>query len=254
MSQQGRELEGRVALVTGSARNIGRATVEELARAGAAVVVHARESADLCEEVAAGIRAEGGTAMTALADVRDPAAVQAMVDRAVSELGGIDILVHNAASRGNTNIEELDFETYFKPIDVSINGFFHLVKAALPSMKARGHGAIVGVGGMSSTKGAPGRAHVSAAKMGQAAFVRGLAHDLGPAGIRANLVVVGAFDTDRSSGSAAAVSPAANAQIPLGRKGVPQDLANLIRFVVGPNASYISGESIHCNGGAYMSP
>ena len=119
-------------------------------------------------------------------------------------------------------------------------------------MKARGGGAYVGVGGMTSTKGAPGRAHVSAAKMGQTAFVRGLAHDLGQYQIRANMVVVGVFDTDRSSPSAAAVSPSANASIPLGRKGVPQDLANLIRFVVGPNATYITGETIHCNGGAYM--
>jgi 3-oxoacyl-[acyl-carrier protein] reductase len=247
-----RELAGQVALVTGSARNIGRATAEELARAGAAVVINALNSEALTNHVVAAIRASGGEAIGVLADVRDANAVARMVSEATAAFGGIDILVHNAASRGNVSIEDLDFETYFKPIDISINGFFHLVKGCLPSMRERGGGAIVGVGGMTSTKGAPGRAHVSAAKMGQAAFVRGLAHDLGGYNIRANNVVVGAFDTDRSGPSAATVSPAAGAKIPLGRKGVPQDLANLIRFVVGPDASYLSGETIHCNGGAYM--
>ena len=247
-----RELAGKVAIVTGSARNIGRATAEELARAGAAVVVNALTAQDLVDEVVDGIRASGGQAIGMLADVRDAGAVQRMVQAAVDEFGGVDILVHNAASRGNISIEELDFATYFKPIDISINGFFHLAKACLPSMRERGGGAIVGVGGMTSTRGAPGRAHVSAAKMGQAAFVRGLAHDLAQYGIRANNVVVGVFDTDRSGPSSAPVSPSAHLKIPLGRKGLPEDLATLVRFVVGPDASYITGESIHCNGGAHM--
>lgn len=252
MTDAYQDIAGKVAIVTGSARNIGRKTAEVLARAGAAVVINAQQSMKLCEEVANDITARGGRALPYLADVRDPVAVKAMVDATVEAFGGVDIVVHNAATRGYVSIEEMDFDIYFKPIDVSINGMFHLVKAALPSMKARGGGSIVGVGGMTSTKGAPGCAHVSAAKMGQAAFVRGLAHDLGQHQIRANLVVVGAFDTDRSSPSAATVSPAANANIPLVRKGKPQDLADLIRFVVVPNATYISGETIHCNGGAYM--
>lgn len=246
------ELAGKVAIVTGSARNIGRATAEELARAGAAVVINALTAQDLVDEVVDGIRATGGQAIGMLADVRDADAVQRMVQAAVDEFGGVDILVHNAASRGNISIEELDFATYFKPIDISINGFFHLAKACLPSMRERGGGAIVGVGGMTSTRGAPGRAHVSAAKMGQAAFVRGLAHDLAQYGIRANNVVVGVFDTDRSGPSSAPASPSAHLKIPLGRKGLPEDLATLVRFVVGPDASYITGESIHCNGGAHM--
>lgn len=252
MAGSTRELEGKVAIVTGSARNIGRATAEELAEAGACVVINALKSPALCEEVASGIVQRGGRALPFVADVRDPGAVQAMVEAAISEFGGIDILVHNAATRGRISIEDLDFETYFRPIDVSINGFFHLVKAALPSMIARGGGAIVGVGGMTSTRSAPGRCHVSAAKMGQAAFVRGLAQDLGRHQIRANLVVVGVFDTDRASSSGTATSPSAGIDIPLQRKGVPQDLANLVRFVVGPRAGYITGETLHCNGGAYM--
>lgn len=252
MGENGKELAGKVAIVTGSARNIGRSTAEKLARAGASVVINAVKSKDLCEEVAAGIRAEGGKALPFIADVRDPAAVQAMVDAAVAAFGGVDILIHNAASRGRASIETMDLDTFRNPIEISIVGFFHLVKAVLPSMKQRVGGSIIGVGGLASTTGAPGRAHVSAAKMGQAAFVRGLAHDLGEYGIRANVVVVGAFDTDRSSGSTSAVSAVEGVKIPMGRKGRPQDLADLIRFLVGPSASYISGQSIHCNGGAYM--
>ena len=253
MGATDRELAGKVAIVTGSARNIGRATVEELARAGASVVVNARQASDLCQAVADGINAQGGQALPFIADVRDAIAVQAMVDAAVAAFGGVDILVHNAASRGAVPFEQMDLETFHTPLDISIVGLFHLAKAVLPSMKARGGGSIIGVGGLASTTGAPGRAHVSAAKMGQAAFVRGLAHDLGSHGIRANVVVVGAFDTDRAGGSTSAASAVEGVRIPVGRKGRPQDLAHLVRFLAGPYAAYISGQSIHCNGGAYMS-
>lgn len=248
------ELEGKVAIVTGSARNIGRATAEELARAGAAVVVNALQARDLCEEVAAGIVAAGGRAIPVMADVTDPAAVRAMAEVAVKEFGGIDILVCNAANRSNLPFEELDWETWKATIDISIHGAFHLAKAVVPSMKARGGGAIVGVGGMSSTRGTPGRSHVMAAKMGLNAFMRGLALDLAKHNIRANQVVVGSYDTVRANNPSSSPVPAGAAtNIPLGRKGVPQDLADLIRFMVGPGASYISGQTVHSNGGAYMS-
>jgi len=252
MNAHGKELAGKVAIVTGSARNIGRATAEELARAGACVVINALKAEDLCREVADGIRSSGGKALPFLADVRDQAAVQAMVEATVAEFGGVDIIVHNAASRGRVPIEDMDLETFRKPLETSIVGFFHLVKAGLPSMKQRGGGSIIGVGGLASTLGATGRSHVSAGKMGQAAFVRGLAHDLGPHGIRANVVVVGVYDTDRASGSTSLISAVQDVNVPLGRKGKPEDLASLIRFLVGPGGSYITGQTIHSNGGAYM--
>ncbi len=252
MDMTGNELAGKVAIVTGSARNIGRATAEELARAGASVVINALQSEDLCRSVAGGIRADGGQALPFVADVCDQGAVQSMIEAAIAAFGGIDIIVHNAATRGRVPIEDMDLETFRKPLETSIVGLFHLVKAALPSMKQRGGGSIIGVGGLGSTTGAPGRAHVSAGKMGQAAFVRGLAHDLGRYGIRANVVVVGAFETDRVGGSTSIISAVEGVHIPIGRKGVPQDIADLVRFLAGPRATYISGQSLHCNGGAYM--
>jgi 3-oxoacyl-[acyl-carrier protein] reductase len=248
------ELEGKVAIVTGSARNIGRAIAEELAHAGASVVVNAVQAGDLCEEVAEGIRARGGAAIPFLADVRDPGAVGAMAEAAIDAFGGIDILVHNAAVRTNTSFDDLDAETLKTIVDISIHGCFNLAKAVVPSMKQRGGGNIIGVGGMSSLRGAPGRSHVMAAKMGLNAFIRGLALDLAEHGIRANQVVVGNYDTVRENNpSSAPLRPdAKETKIPLGRKGAPQDMANLIRFIVGPGAEYITGQTIHSNGGAYM--
>jgi len=247
------ELEGKVAIVTGSSRNIGRATAEELARAGAAVVVNAVQAKDLCEEVAEGIRAAGGKAIAVMADVTDPAAVNAMAEAAVREFGGIDILVANAANRSNTPFDDLDWETWKRTIDISIHGTFHLAKAVVPAMKKRGGGCIVGVGGMSSLRGSPGRSHVMAGKMGLNAFIRGLALDLAKDNIRANQVVVGTFDTVRENNPSSAPVPSGReTSIPLGRMGRPQDMADLIRFVVGPAAAYMTGQTIHSNGGAYM--
>ena len=251
MSDGHRELDGKVAIVTGSARNIGRAIAEELARAGAAVVVNAVTAEALAREVADGIVADGGRAIAVRADVRKPEDCAVLARKAVEAFGGIDILVHNAASRSNVPFDEMTYEQFYDVIDVSLIGMFHLAKAAVPEIRKRGSGAIVAIGGMTSTMGAPGRAHVMASKMGQAAFVRGLALDLAKDGIRANNVVVGAFETERTGSTASPTSPRQVA-IPLGRKGVPDDIARLVRFIAGPNASYITGESIHCNGGAYL--
>ena len=248
------ELEGKVAIVTGSARNIGRAIAEELALAGASLVVNSVQARDLCEEVAEGIRARGGKAIAFVADVRDPDAVQAMSNAAIEAFGGIDILVHNAAVRTNTPFDELDADTLKLVLDISIHGCFNLAKAVVPSMKQRNGGNIIGVGGMSSLRGAPGRAHVMAAKMGLNAFIRGLSLDLAPYGIRANQVVVGRYDTVREGNPSSAPlrSDSKNATIPIGRNGMPQDMANLVRFLVGPGADYITGQTIHSNGGAYL--
>lgn len=249
------ELDGKVAIVTGSARNIGRATAEELARAGAAVVINSVQANDLCEEVVEGIRAAGGKAIPFMADVRDPDAVTAMAAAASRDFGGIDILVHNAAVRNNTSFDDMDLETFSTTVDISIYGMFHLAKAVLPSMKERGGGAIIGVGGMTSTRGAATRSHTMAAKMGLNALIRGLALDLAPYGIRANQVVVGTYDTVRENNpSSAPTAPLGlkGKDIPLGRMGMPQDMADLIRFIVGPGASYITGQTIHSNGGAFL--
>lgn len=245
------ELEGKVALVTGSARNIGRATAEELARAGAAVVINALQSRDFCEEVAEGIVKGGGRAIPIVADITKDEDVARLVDEAASAFGGIDILVNNAANRSNIPFADLSLAQWEDALGATLQGAYRMSKACVPHMIARGGGSIISVGGMTSHQGAPRRAHGMAAKAGLQGLTRGLAIDLGPQNIRANVVVVGAFDTDRSSPSASKSAVPEGLNIPLGRKGVPQDIANLIRFLVGPGASYISGQTIHCNGAAY---
>lgn len=247
-----RELDGKVAIVTGSTRNIGRATAEELARAGAAVVINGKQSKQLCEEVAHGIESAGGKALPYVADISDPAAAQAMVDAAAEAFGGVDILVSNASWRSIVPFEELDWDTWVRARSVALDGCFIMAKAVTPQLIDRGGGSIVGLGGMGSTMGKPGRAHAMATKQGMGGLIRGIALDLAKYGVRANVVVVGNFETIREGSSSVEPAHLADTSIPLGRKGEPQDIADLIRFIVGPGASYITGQTIHCNGGAYL--
>ena len=201
------------------------------------------------------VEEKGSQGLACVVDVRDPEMIQSAVNKTVETFGGIDILVHNAAVRNNTSFEDMELETFSTTVDISIYGMFHLAKAVLPSMKERGGGAIIGVGGMTSTRGAATRSHTMAAKMGLNALIRGLALDLAPYGIRANQVVVGTYDTVRENNpSSAPTAPLGlkGKDIPLGRMGMPQDMADLIRFVVGPGASYITGQTIHSNGGAFL--
>ena len=248
------ELAGKVAIVTGSARNIGRATALELARAGADIVVNARTSGALCEEVAHEIEALGRRALPVVADITDADAVAKMVAAAKAELGGVDILVNNAAFRSRVPFVELDDETWDFTLAASFQGAYRMCKACVPEIIARGGGALIGVGGLGSYSGQPARTHVMASKAGLGALMRGLAFDLGKHNIRANYVIVGHYDTEiEGSGSAKAKNVTDLSSIPLGRLGKPQDMADLIRFLVGPGASYITGQTIHSNGGC-LSP
>ena len=201
-----------------AARNIGRATAEELAGAGCALVINSLHAQDLCDEVVACIRASGGKAIAYLADIRDRDQVNAMARAAIDEFGGVDIVIHNAAVRSNTAFEDLDWETFKASIDLSIHGCFHLAKAVVPSMKARGGGCIIGVGGMSSLRGSRLRSHIMAGKMGMNALIRGLALDLAQYNIRANQVVVGSFDTIREGNPSSAPLLDANPGLPVAWK------------------------------------
>ncbi len=244
------ELAGKVALVTGSARNIGRATAVELARAGAAVVIHARESQDLCDEVVAEIEGFGGKAISCLADIRNEDDIRAMVKKTVDAFGGLDILVNNAAMRANQKFTEIDDESWDRVVETGLRGCFNMSRHCIPEIIKRGGGSVISLGGMAAHQGSARRAHVMATKAGIAGLTRGIALDHGPDGIRANIVVVGVFDTLRSANAPESSHPD-NLVVPMGRLGVPQDIADLIRFLVGPGASYISGQTIQVNGGIY---
>jgi 3-oxoacyl-[acyl-carrier protein] reductase len=244
------ELEGKVAIVTGSARNIGRAIAEELARAGAAVTINAVNAEDLCKEVATGIEAAGGKAIPVRADIRDAKDVARMVDATVEAFGGVDILVNNAAVRKNIDFTELTFSDWEAVRAVALDGAFHVSLACVPHMIRRGGGAIVGIHGANAYSG--GGADKSAVKDGMAGMARGMATHLGPHNITSNVAVVGPFDTDRAGGSGEPTVSRPNQKIPMGRRGTPQDMADLVRFLVGPYARFITGQTIHLNGGAHM--
>ena len=249
------ELEGKVAIVTGSARNIGRVTAEELARAGASLVINALQDQELCNKVAEGIRDNGGNAIAIMADCSDPEAINRMAQTAINEFGGIDILVHNAAVRERKSFDDLELTDFQKVINLSILGCFHLAKACVPSMRIRGGGAIIGVGGLNSYIGQKGRSHLMVAKAGLNQYIRGLALDLAEDGITANQVVVGPYNTrDPNSKMTEEQVATRVANIPVQREGLPQAMADLIRFLVGPGGRFVPGQTIHSNGGAFMNP
>ncbi len=248
-----RELAGQVAVVTGAARNIGRAIAVELGRQGASVVVNAQSSADEAAETAGLVEQAGGQALVHLADVSRPEDAQALIDAAVARFGRIDILVNNAAIRREARFDELDWPQWRAVMSVIVDGAYLCTHAATPHLRRSQAGAIVNIGGMSAHSGSAGRAHVMTAKMALVGFTRALAQDLSDDGITANCVVPGLIDTPRGSGSAQG-TPAHHAvrKTLLGRRGTPQEVADLVAFLCGPKARYLTGQTLHANGGAYF--
>src|SRR5262245_6591425 len=195
-----RELDGRVAIVTGAGRNIGRAIALELAAGGAAVVVNVRSNQDEASAVVSEIEAQGGTALACTGDVADAAAMEKMAAAAVARFSRIDFLVNNAAMRGEKRLEDMTYAEWRKVFEVTLDGAFHCVKACLPHLKASGAGAIVNMGGLSSHTGSKHRVHVVAAKSGLVGFTRALAHDLADDNVTVNCVSPGLVETAREQG------------------------------------------------------
>ncbi len=245
-----KELAGRVALVTGASRNIGRAIALALAEGGAAVVVNARASLDEARDVVKEIESRGGQALASLADVSDEQSVNAMVRCAMDKYGHLDIVVNNAAVRDVTPIESIDYATWKQVTGIILDGAFLTVKASLAALRASSAGAIINIGGMSGHTGAAGRPHVVAAKMGLVGLTRALAHDLAKDRITVNCVVPGLIDTKRGESSG---SKTAHLHEPLiGRRGTAEEVAAVVRFLAGPDARYVTGQDWHVNGGAYL--
>ena len=249
MSEQ--ELSGRVALVTGAGRNIGRAMAKALAAGGAAIIVNVRSNKAEADQVVREIERDGGKAIPAVADVGDEKAVYAMVAAAAKQLGGIDYLINNAALRQERVFEEMSFKEWRDVLGVTLDGAFHCAKACLPYLKASGAGAIVNIGGLSAHTGSKHRAHVTTAKLGLVGFTRGLAHDLASDHVTVNLVAPGTIDTARDTGAAQPAHHLINNTL-TGQRGAPDDVAAMVRFLCGPGARYVTGQTIHVNGGAYF--
>jgi 3-oxoacyl-[acyl-carrier protein] reductase len=246
----GKELAGKVALVTGAGRNIGRAIALALADGGAAVAVNTRKSREDADRVAQDIRAAGGEAEVFMADISDGAAVRAMVDGIVKRFGRVDVLVLNASVRGEKPFVDMTYEEWRVPLSITLDGAFYLAKACIPEMIKVDGGSIVTLGGMVSLSGAARRIHGSVAKHGLVGFTRGIARELAPQGIRANCVAPGTMNTVRAADRSA--RPDVSKTVPLGRMGEAEEIATTVRFLCGPGASYINGQTIHVNGGQMM--
>jgi 3-oxoacyl-[acyl-carrier protein] reductase len=245
------ELSGKVAIVTGAGRNIGRAIALALAQDGASIIVNARSNRAEAEGVAKEIEATGGKALVHIGDVADAAAVQAMADAAIKQFGRIDILVNNAALRREKPFAEMSYADWREIMDVTLDGTFHCVKACLPALRSSGAGTIVNIGGLSAHTGAKDRAHVVTAKAGIIGFTRALAHDLADDGITVNCVVPGLNGTPRPKDKPEPAHHLRHQTI-TGARGRPEDVAAAVRFLCSPGARYINGQAIHSNGGAYL--
>jgi 3-oxoacyl-[acyl-carrier protein] reductase len=245
------ELEGKVAIVTGAGRNIGRAIALALADGGASILVNVRSTRAEADAVAREIEAIGRKALVHIGDVADAGQVQAMADLAVKHFGRIDILVNNAALRHEKPFAEMSYAEWREIMNVTLDGAFHCVKACLPHLKKSGAGTIVNIGGLSAHTGARDRAHVVTAKAGIVGFTRALAHDLASDGITVNCVVPGLIGTPRPKNTPEPAHHLIHQTI-TGERGRPEDVAAAVRFLCGPGARYINGQAIHSNGGAYL--
>jgi 3-oxoacyl-[acyl-carrier protein] reductase len=247
-----RELEGKVAIVTGAARNIGRAICVALGEAGANVVVNTRSSLDLANETVKLVEATGAKAILAPADVTDPAAVDGMVTAAKAAFGGVDMLVNNAAVRKEAPFDSITFAEWQQVLSIMLDGAYLCTKAVVPLMRARGGGAIVNIGGLTGHSGAKHRVHVVTGKAALAGFTKAIAHDLAADGITANCVVPGMIETERGQHNPQAPKHHAERPRLMDRLGQPSEIAALVRHLCGPQSRYITGQSIHINGGVFM--
>jgi 3-oxoacyl-[acyl-carrier protein] reductase len=236
-------LEGKIALVTGGSRGIGRAIALELARAGADVTLSYRSG----KEEAASVAAEAG-ARAVEADVSDPEAAK----RLVEEAGEIDILVNNAGVTRDGLLARMSDEDWNHVLATNLGGVFHTCRAATRGMMKRRRGAIVNVSSVVALRGNPGQANYAASKAGIIGFTKALARELGTRGVRANVVAPGYVDTRLTQVIGEEMRQLMLANTPLGRFGTPEDVAGAVRFLCSDDASFITGEVLLVDGGLGM--
>ena len=243
------KLDGKVALVTGSGRNIGRTTVLKLAAEGAHVVVNSRTNQAEAEAVAREAQARGVKALSIVADVGKKDQVEAMAAKVLSEFGRVDILINNAAVRPHKPFTELTAQDWEAVRSVVLDGAVYLTRAVIDSMVKHQYGRILFFTGEGAFGGGSGRAHVSAAKMGLVGLARGLASEFAAHNIRVNVVSPGSIDTARANPEWYQGRTPTAAGIPLGRQGTVDEIAATCLFLVTDDGGFITGQTIHANGG-----
>lgn len=242
------ELEGKVALVTGATRGIGKAIAHELAMRGARVVGTATSEAG-AQSIS---EALGDKGRGVVLDVTDAAACDALVAELAKEDGAPHILVNNAGITRDTLAMRMKDEDWDAVLQTNLSAVFRLSRAAIKNMMKARWGRIINITSVVGSSGNPGQANYAAAKAGVAGMSRALARELGSRGITVNCVAPGFIETDMTRALGEAQTAALLGQIPLGRLGAATDIAHAVAFLASPNASYITGTTLHVNGGMYM--
>src|SRR5689334_5729671 len=244
--------EGKVAIVTGGARGIGRATALLLAERGAKVVINYNKSPDEANSAIEEIKARGGTALAVQADVSVAADAQRLVDEAVKQFGRLDILVNNAGITRDTLIMRMSEADWDAVLDTNLKGAYLCAKAAIrPMLKAKG-GRIINLSSVSGQAGSGGQANYSAAKAGLIGLTKALAREVGSRNITVNAVAPGFIETDMTNVLAEEFKKKILDQIPLERFGKVEDVAEAVAFLASDAANYITGQVLAVNGGMVM--
>ena len=242
-------LTGQIALVTGASRGIGRAIAMELAKQGAAVIGTATSEAG-ARDIDAALKATGGAGV--VLNVNDVAACDALIDSIVKERGALNILVNNAGITQDNLAMRMKDEEWSSVIDTNLSAVFRLSRGVLrPMMKAKG-GRIINITSVVGSSGNPGQANYAAAKAGVAGMSRALAREIGSRNITVNCVAPGFIDTDMTKSLSEDQQNSLKANIPLQRLGTPEDIAHAVAFLASPGAGYITGTTLHVNGGLYL--
>ena len=242
----------KVAIVTGAAKNIGRATCESLAKLGYNILVHANSDKEGADETIKMIKQTGILSNRVIGDLTNPETSKELVYEA-SKLGKVSALVNNASQREFNKFEDMSFDDWRFVMSINLDALFHTCKAALPEMKKNNWGRVVNLGGLSGHIGAIGRAHVITSKLAVVGFTRALAMEYAETGITINTVVPGLIDTVRGASAGSSLVHPSHSNPPVGRKGYPEEVATMISNLCGPNSEFITGQTIHVNGGGYFS-
>ncbi|MEG0591252.1 MAG: 3-oxoacyl-[acyl-carrier-protein] reductase [Lachnospiraceae bacterium] len=245
-------LEGKVAVVTGASRGIGKAVAQTLARQGAMVVINYQGSKEKAEMVQAEIEHAGGKAMTYQCDVSDFKACELFIKDIIAQLGSIDVLVNNAGITKDGLLMKMSEEDFDQVLNVNLKGTFHCIRFVSRQMMKQKSGRIINMSSVVGVMGNAGQANYAASKAGVIGLTKAAARELASRHITVNAVAPGFIETDMTEALSETVKESTRLQIPLGILGQPEDIANAVAFLASQEAGYITGQVLHVDGGMAM--
>lgn len=246
-----KRLEGQVAVVTGASRGIGKACAEELAREGAAIVVNYFTNQEAAEKLVGEIVSAGGRSIAVRAGVAHPDDCKMLIEKTVETYGQIDILINNAGVNRDRTLKRLSVEEWQEVINTDLNSAFYCTSAAIPHMTERNYGRIIVMSSIIGQMGNVGQSNYAAAKAGLIAFAKSAAKELARNNITVNAMCPGFVETDMVTALSDEVKANLLKQVPLGRFGKPEEVANFVRFLC-TEGDWITGQQFNPNGGQYM--